>query len=107
MYAQEGKNLPSKELVLSGEDALKIAEALTSTTLKILQILWQEHLDISTIGRRMGLSEAYISEQVRMLEDLKLVDVTYERGKRGIRKVCAPAVEKITLVIKEGSSPPA
>jgi len=97
--------LSSKELVVSGENALKIAEALTSTTLRILQILWQEHLDVSPIGKRMGRSEAYISEQVRMLEDLKLINVTYERGKRGIRKICASAVEKVTLVIRENNAP--
>jgi predicted transcriptional regulator len=73
-------------MVVSGEDALKIADALNATTLRILQILWQECLDISTIGKRLKLSQAYISEQVRLLEELKLIDVSYERGKRGIRK---------------------
>jgi len=48
-----------------------------------------------------SLSESYISEQVRVLEDLKLINVTYERGKRGIRKICECTVEKVTLVIKE------
>ena len=101
MLLQEGKLLAKKEMVVSGEDALEIAEALTSTTLRMLQILWQESLDVSTIGKRLGLSEAYISEQVRLLEDLKLINVTYERGKRGIRKICHSAVERITIVVKE------
>ena len=101
MLLQEGKLLAKKEMVVSGEDALKIAEALTSTTLRMLQILWQESLDVSTIGKRLGLSEAYISEQVRLLEDLKLINVTYGRGKRGIRKICHSAVERITIVVKE------
>ena len=101
MLLQEGKLLAKKEMVVSGEDALKIAEALTSTTLRMLQILWQESLDVSTIGKRLGLSEAYISEQVRLLEDLKLINVTYERGKRGIRKICHSAVERITIVVRE------
>ena len=101
MLLQEGKLLAKKEMVVSGEDALKVAEALTSTTLRMLQILWQESLDVSTIGKRLGLSEAYISEQVRLLEDLKLINVTYGRGKRGIRKICHSAVERITIVVKE------
>ncbi len=91
----------SEEIVASGSKALDIAEALTATTMKILQLLSQERLDISTIGQRLGLSEAYISEQIRILEDRKLVNVNYERGKRGIRKVCATAIEKITIIIKE------
>ena len=85
---------------VSGEEALKIAEVLTATTLRMLQILSRESLDVSTIGKRLDLSEAYISEQVRLLEELKLISVSYERGKRGIRKVCSSAIEKITIKVK-------
>ena len=94
------KQLSSKEMVVSGEESLKIAEAINSTTMRILQLLGSERLDVTTISKRLGLSQAYISEQVRVLEDLKLITVTYERGKRGIRKICESAVEKVTLVIK-------
>jgi predicted transcriptional regulator len=87
-------------MVVSGDEAVKVAEALNSTTLKMLQILSQERLDVSTIAVRLGLSEAYISEQVRVLEELKLIKVGYERGKRGIRKICESAIKLITIVIK-------
>jgi predicted transcriptional regulator len=97
----ERKPQPIKEIVVSGEEALKYAEALTATTMKMLQLLWQEPLDVSTIGRRLGLSEAYISEQVRLLEELKLVNVSYAKGKRGVRKICSSAVERVTLLTKE------
>jgi predicted transcriptional regulator len=90
-----------KEIVASGEEALRVAEALTATTMRLLQLLWQEPLDISTIGKRLGLSQAYISEQVKLLEELKLLNVTYASGKRGIRKICSPAVEQVTLLIRE------
>jgi len=92
--------LSPEKIVVSGEDALEIAEALNSTTLRMLQILSQERLDVSTIAGRLELSEAYISELVRTLEELKLIRVSYERGKRGIRKVCQSAVKAITIVIK-------
>jgi len=92
--------LALEEMVVSGDEALKVAEALNSTTLKMLQILSQERLDVSTIAIRLGLSEAYISEQVRLLEELKLIKVSYERGKRGIRKMCESAIRVITIVIK-------
>jgi len=88
-------------MVVSGKDALKIADALNATTLRMLQILWQEPLDVSTIGERLGFSEAYISEQVRLLEDLKLIDVSYARGKRGIRKICKSTVQRVIIVIKD------
>lgn len=90
----------SEEMVVSGDDALRVAEALNATTLKMLQILSKERLDVSTIAVRMDLSEAYISEQVCILEDLKLINVSYQKGKRGIRKICESAIRVITIVIK-------
>ncbi len=100
MIAKEENNPPKKEIVVSGEQALKVAEALTATSMKMLQLLWHEPLDVSTIGKKLGLSQAYISEEVKLLEELKLLNITYGRGKRGIRKICSPAVEKVTLIIK-------
>jgi len=87
-------------MVVTGEESLKVAEALNSTTLRMLQLLSEERLDVSTIAERLDLSEAYMSEQVRLLEELKLINVDYERGKRGIRKLCELAVKKIIIVIK-------
>jgi predicted transcriptional regulator len=100
MITKEENNSLKREIVVSGEQALKVAEALTATTMKMLQLLWQEPLDVSTIGKKLGLSQAYISEQVKLLEELKLLNITYARGKRGIRKICSPAVEQVTLIIK-------
>jgi predicted transcriptional regulator len=100
VLTKEEKNSRKREIVVSGEQALKVAEALTATTMKMLQLLWKEPLDVSTIGKKLGLSQAYISEQVKLLEELGLLNITYARGKRGIRKICSPAVEQVTLIIK-------
>ncbi len=89
-----------EEIVVTGEAALKIADALTSTSLRILQLVSLKRLDVSTIARKLELSEAYMSEQVRMLEEAKLIKVSYEPGKRGIRKLCELAVSKVIIVIK-------
>jgi predicted transcriptional regulator len=91
---------PKKDMTVSGEDAVNVADALTATTMKMLQLLWDEPLDVSTIGKKLGLSQAYISEQVKLLEGLGLLNVAYVTGKRGVRKVCSPAVEQVTLLIK-------
>ncbi len=89
-----------KELKVSGSQALEVADALNSTTYKILQLISGEDLDVSTIAKRLGLSEAYVSEQIRNLEELKLIRVSYGRGKRGIRKICTLAIDSVTIVIK-------
>ena len=91
--------MASGELVVTGEEALRVADALTSASFRILRLLSKERLDVSRIAERLELSEAYISEQVRILEELKLIKVGYQRGKRGIRKMCELAVKKITIVI--------
>lgn len=88
-------------MIVTGSRALEVAEALTSTTMKILQLLSTERLDVSTIGLRLKLSEAYISEQIRILEELGLIKVNYERGKRGIRKVSETTIRKVIIIIKE------
>lgn len=89
------------ELKLTGKEAFKVVEALASeASFKILRLLSTEKLDVSTIARRLMFSEAHISEEVSRLETLGLIKVSYARGKRGIRKICELAVQKITIVIK-------
>jgi predicted transcriptional regulator len=92
--------MSKRELRVSGSEALEVADALNSTTYKILQLISKESFDVSTIAEKLGMSEAYVSEQIRNLEDLKLINVSYGRGKRGIRKICALAVDSVTIVIK-------
>jgi predicted transcriptional regulator len=65
--------LSSKEMTVSGPEALKLADALNSTTFRILQLISSERLDVSTIAERLDFSEAYVSEQIRVLEALHLL----------------------------------
>jgi predicted transcriptional regulator len=97
----QGKSLSVKELSLTDPKTLQTIRALSSqTNLKILQLLSQEKLDISTIARRLKLSEPNISERIKQLENLQLVKISYAAGKRGIRKVCELAIEKLIVTIK-------
>lgn len=91
--------MATEEITVTGEEAMKIADALTSTSFRLLQLVSRERMDVSTIARKLGLSEPYISDQVHMLEGVKLIRVNYERGKRGIRKLCELAVRRITIVV--------
>jgi predicted transcriptional regulator len=86
--------------VASGEVAVRIADALNSTSLRMLQLLSRERLDVSTIAKRLELSQPYVSEQVRKLHETSLISVTYESGKRGIRKMCELAVKRIVIEIQ-------
>jgi predicted transcriptional regulator len=90
----------SEEITVSGEDALQVADALNSASMRVLQLLLKERLDISTIADRLSLSQPYISEQIRKLQETNLIRVSYERGKRGTRKICELAVKKIVIEIQ-------
>ena len=90
----------SEDIIVSGEDALRVADALNSTSMRVLQLLLKEHLDISTIADRLNLSQPYVSEQIRKLQETNLVRVSYESGKRGIRKICELAVKKIVIELQ-------
>lgn len=92
--------MASSEMTVTGEEALEVADALTSTSFRILQLLSKGPFDVSTIAEKLKLSEPYMSEQIQRLEETKLVKVSYKRGQRGIRKICELAVKKITIVIK-------
>jgi len=97
-----GKRMTTeKEIVASGKETLEIAEVLNATNLKILRLIQKEPLYITTISKKLGLSEGYISNSVRDLEDLKLLSTTYQRGNRGIRKICLSNLKKITLILKD------
>jgi len=94
------KRLELTDMVVSGEEALAVADALTSTTFRILQLLSRERLDVSTLAEKLGLSEAYISTLITRLEKVKLISVRYEKGTIGVRKVCELAVGRITILTK-------
>jgi len=89
-----------EDIIVSGEDALRVADALNSTSMRVLQLLLKEHLDISTMADRLNLSQPYVSQQIRKLQETNLVRVSYESGKRGIRKICELAIRKIIIEIK-------
>lgn len=94
-----------KTMELQGDDAVKIAEAISSETrFRIIQLLSKEKLDISTMAKRLQISEAYVSEEITLLEKLGIIKTSYERGKRGIRKVCELAVGKIIINLIQESA---
>ncbi len=91
-----------KEFRLVDAEALQILKALSSlTNRKILQLLIHEQLDVSTIATRLNLSQPRISEGVQQLERLQLVTTRYAAGKRGVRKVCELAIDKLILTFKD------
>ena len=69
--------MSTMELILSYPDTLKVAHALSSgTCARILQLISKKKLDVSTIAKCLKLSEPYISKEIHLLEDLKLIKIS-------------------------------
>ncbi len=81
---------------------MKVAQALASeASFNILRLLSKEKLDVSTIADRLDLSEAHVSDEIGNLIELNLVKANYAPGKRGIRKICELAADRVVIVIKQ------
>ena len=93
--------LAEKEICVNGIRAQQLADAISSTYIKILKLTLKESLSISTIAKRLGLSEPYISERVRVLEDLNIVNIKYEKGKRGTRKIISSDLKRIIISLTD------
>lgn len=80
---------------------LRVAAVLgNETCIKILSLLSKRSLDISTLAERLNLTEPTVSVDVQELQNLGLVTVSYAKGKRGIRKICRLAVDRICIKLR-------
>lgn len=91
----------SEILELSDEEPIiGLAKALSSPTrYKIVKLLLDKEMDISSIAKRMKQTEANTSAQIKFLERAGVLDSRYEPGAHGVRKVCKTRVKKIILNI--------
>jgi predicted transcriptional regulator len=55
---------------------------------------------VSTLAGKLNLTEPTVSVDVQKLQNLGLVTVTYEKGKRGIRKICKLAKDRICIKLR-------
>lgn len=89
------------ELTVSGRKALQLIKALSKgVSFKIMKTLKRRPLDVSTLSKKLNLSQPYISQCVSDLQHLGLIEVNYEPGKKGTRKVCTGKISRITIEIK-------
>ena len=93
--------LSGEELQLSGDEVRPVAVALANETcLRILSLLSQRDLDGSTLAEKLNLTEPTVSVDIQELQNLGIVTVTYAKGKRGIRKICKLAKDRICIKLR-------
>jgi predicted transcriptional regulator len=88
-------------LTVSGLKASRVIEGLSKgVSFNIMKALKRGPQDVSTLSKKLKVSQPYISQCVNELERLGLIDVDYEPGKKGIRKICKKRISKIIILIK-------
>ena len=84
--------------VTEKEEIIPIAKALSNPTrYRILRLLLKGDLDVTQISKHLNQTEANISFQVQILQNVGLINCKYMKGKHGVRKVCKIGVDKITI----------
>jgi predicted transcriptional regulator len=93
--------MSDQQLEVSGDEVRRVAGALANETcLRILSLLSRRSLDVSTLAEKLNLTEPTVSVDVQELQSLGLVTVTYGKGKRGIRKICKLAKDRICIKLR-------
>jgi len=88
----------SDEVHVSGLEGLELLEALASRTrMRILNALANRSLDISTVARQLRLGESAVSSEVSLLEKVGLLEISYGKGKHGIRKICRLVKKRVCV----------
>jgi len=93
--------MSDQQLEVSGDEVRPVAVALANETcLRILSLLSRRDLDVSTLAEKLNLTEPTVSVDIQELQNLGIVTVTYGKGKRGIRKICKLAKDRICIRLK-------
>jgi predicted transcriptional regulator len=90
-----------RQLEVSGEEVRRVAAALANETcLKILRVVSTRNVDVSTLAKKLRLTEPTVSVDVQELENLGMIEVSYAKGRRGIRKICRLAKDRICIKLR-------
>jgi predicted transcriptional regulator len=90
-----------RQLEVSGDEVRRVAAALANETcLKILRVLSTRNVDVSTLAKKLRLTEPTVSVDVQELENLGMIEVSYAKGRRGIRKICRLAKDRICIKLR-------
>ncbi|MBD3159451.1 MAG: helix-turn-helix domain-containing protein [Candidatus Lokiarchaeota archaeon] len=86
-------------LELTGDDIIAVGSALgTASRLKIIRLLQEEGpMMITEIAKRLDMTEANSSAQVKILEEVGIIEAEYEAGKHGLKKICSVKKNKIVF----------
>jgi predicted transcriptional regulator len=82
------------------KEIVKLAQVLSSESrVKILKIINNRELSLSEITEELNLTKGTISSHITLLESLGLIDVKFQPGVKGIKKLIKSKYNKIIIII--------
>lgn len=92
-------------IVSDPEEILKISIAFSSMTrINILKIVTETPKSITELSEELMMTKGNISSQVAELEKAGLIEIKYENGKKGIKKVIKGKYDKIIIQLSTNST---
>ncbi|WP_338599840.1 ArsR family transcriptional regulator [Sulfolobus tengchongensis] len=86
------------------EKIYEISKALsTMTRINILQLISVYPMSVTELTEKLKMSKGNISSHIAELENLGLVDVEYQNGIKGIKKVIKAKYDRIIIILKPSS----
>lgn len=86
------------ELYLDDERMIEVCRAIGSETrYTIIKMVANEELDVTSIAKKMDQTEANASAHIKQIQKAGLLDVKYEPGIRGVKKVVKYNFNKIVI----------
>ena len=88
----------NKSLVVDGESALKVIQALSSETrLLMLSLLSHRTMNVSALTEAMGMPHSTVNFNLKQLEEAGLVSIQYMPGTRGQQKLISKRYDEVAL----------
>lgn len=86
-------------LVISDpEEILKISSAFSSMTrINILKIVTESPKSITELSQELMMTKGNVSSQVAELEKAGLIEIKYENGKKGVKKIIKGKYQTIII----------
>ncbi len=92
-------------IVTDPEDILRVSEAFSSMTrINILKLVAEKPKSVTELSNELMMSKGNISSQVAELQNAGLIEISYENGEKGIKKMIKSKYDKIIIVLSESSS---
>ncbi len=88
----------NKTLVIDGDSALHVLQALSSETrLLILSLLSHRGMNVSALTKALGLPHSTVMFNLKQLEDADLVQIQYTPGSRGRQKLISKRYDELLI----------